>query len=167
MDRYEALKHAIKAHGNALDKCGQLYVLHPIAVAEAVERNWHLVAGADLYGALPDRTSIETAIIIALLHDVWEDTDYDIPTGTLTNAQYTIFQAVTRLPDESYRQYIEGICNCEHSIAIIVKLADLWHNLQPERQDCLPIFEAISLRDRYLTSRDMLWEALGQKWWPA
>lgn len=156
MDRYEALIHAIKAHGTALDKCGQLYVLHPIAVAEAcedMETSTAITLDEDVY-------------VVALLHDIWEDTDYDLPTDQLSDVQYSALQAVTRLPDETYRQYIEGICNCEYSVAIIVKLADLWHNLQPERQDCLLAFEAISLRDRYLTSRTMLWEALGQEWWP-
>jgi (p)ppGpp synthase/HD superfamily hydrolase len=87
VDRFDALMHAAKAHASATDKCGQPYVLHPIAVAMAV--------------------------------------------------------------------------------AIIVKLADLWHNLSPARQGCLPAQEARSLEKRYLKTRDWLWEELGAAWWPA
>ena len=156
MDRYEALQHAVRAHGKDIDKCGQLYVLHPLAVARAIESRTNPGSEWRLYGP-----------VVALLHDVWEDTDYDLPTRELNVPQYSALQAVTQLPDETtYREYIEGICNCDYPVAIIVKLADLWHNLSPARQDCLPVFEAISLRDRYLTARGMLWKALGQEWWP-
>ncbi len=155
MDRYEALQHAVRAHGKDTDKCGALYVLHPLAVARVIEANTNL-----------DSEWREDGSVVALLHDVWEDTDYDLPTRSLNVAQYSALQAVTRLPDETYADYIRGICTCDYSVAIIVKLADLWHNLSPPRQYCLPAPEASSLRDRYLRSRDQLWEALGQEWWP-
>jgi hypothetical protein len=35
MDRYEALKLAVREHCTDTDKCGTLYVLHPIGVAMA------------------------------------------------------------------------------------------------------------------------------------
>lgn len=35
MDRYEALRHAIKAHAGQIDKCGSLYVMRPVGVAMA------------------------------------------------------------------------------------------------------------------------------------
>lgn len=155
MNHYEALRHAVKAHGKDVDKCGALYVLHPLAVARTVEANTQ-----------PGSEWREDGAVVALLHDVWEDTDYDLPTRQLNVAQYAALQAVTRLPDETYDTYIEGICDCEYSVAIIVKLADLWHNLRPARQGCLPASEARSLEKRYLKSRDWLWEALGQEWWP-
>lgn len=44
--------------------------------------------------------------------------------------------------------------------------ADLWHNLSPARQDCLPKAEALGLHMRYMKARDRLWEALGHEWWP-
>lgn len=156
MNRYEALQHAVRAHGKDTDKCGVLYVLHPIAVARAIENNTN--RGSEWR---------EDGPVVALLHDVWEDTDYDLPTRALNVAQYKAFQAVTRLPDETYAEYIEKIAACEFSTAIIVKLADLWHNLRPTRQGCLPENEQNSLEQRYLKARDRLWEALGQEWWPA
>lgn len=156
MNRYEALRHAVKAHGAATDKCGALYVLHPMAVARAVE----------------DTTQIysewrEDGTVVGLLHDVLEDTDYDLPIRDLNVVQYSALQAVTRLPDETYAEYIESICNCPWSVAIIVKLADLWHNLQSARMRCLSEREQKSLENRYLTARSVLWAALGQEWWPA
>lgn len=156
MDRYEALQHAVRAHGKDTDKCGVLYVLHPLAVARAIEDNTN-----------PGSEWREDGPPVALVHDVWEDTDYDLPTRNFNVPQYAAFQAVTRLPDEAYFDYIEKIADCEYAVAIIVKLADLWHNLRPTRQGCLPESEARSLEQRYLKSRDILWEALGDCWWPA
>lgn len=154
MDRYEALRHAVKAHGSTVDKCGSLYVLHPMAVARAIEDNYDSGWKAD-------------AAVVALLHDVWEDTDYDLPTKQMTVPQYAVLQAMTRLPDETYAQYIEKIINCEYPFAIIVKLADIWHNLRPIRQKCLPEGEQRGLEKRYLKSCDLLWAAQDEAWWPA
>lgn len=153
MDRYEALKHAVKAHGAALDKCGRLYVLHPIAVAEACEA---METATEL-------TLDEDVFVVALLHDVWEDTLYRLP--PLTQAQELALCDITRPNDESYADYIRRVSS--NTIATIVKLADLWHNLQPERQDCLPEKEQLGLEKRYLKAREQLWMALGFKWWPS
>lgn len=155
MDRYEALQHAVKAHGATPDKCGQLYVLHPLAVARAVEDNTN-----------PDSEWHEDGAVVALLHDVLEDTDYPLPERTLNVPQHAALKAVTKDENETYASYIEQICACPNQVAIIVKLADLWHNLQPIRQRCLAEGEARGLEKRYLKSRNRLWEALGQEWWP-
>lgn len=154
MNRYEALKHAVKAHGKELDKCGELAVLHPIAVADAVE-------GADTL-------NIESHVVVALLHDVIEDTGYRLP--ALDLRQERALGLVTRTVAETYREYIERICAERYrdvaEIAMYVKLADLWHNLSPERQSCLPEDERKGLEKRYLKARDRIWEALGYEWWP-
>ena len=146
MNRYEALKHAVKAHGKELDKCGELAVLHPIAVAEALERAHHG----------------DYAIKAALLHDVWEDTDYRI--SGLDELEHEHLDILTKRPTETYAEYIDRCCG--DFTTLHVKLADLWHNLQPERQACLPAKERQSLEARYLKARDRIWEALGYRWWP-
>ena len=156
MERYEALQHAVKAHGKETDKCGVLAVLHPLAVARAIEDNMD-----------PRSEWREDGAVVALLHDVLEDTDYDLPCRTLNVPQAAALAAVTKLDDETYAEYIERIATCEHRVAIIVKLADLWHNLSDTRQRCLPEGEAHGLEKRYLKARARLWEALGQEWWPA
>jgi (p)ppGpp synthase/HD superfamily hydrolase len=154
VNRYEALKHAVKAHGKELDKCGELAVLHAMAVSEAVE-------GADTLNT-------ESHVVVALLHDVLEDTDYSLP--GLDRRQERALGLVTRTDSETYREYIERICSERYrdvaEIAMYVKLADLWHNLSPERQDCLPAGERKGLEKRYLKARERIWEALGYEWWP-
>jgi len=146
VDRYEALKHAVKAHAGQLDKCGTPYILHPIAIADALEQAQH--------GAY--------AIVAALLHDVVEDTSYRI-TG-LDSLQAEHLDTLTRRSTETYAEYIER-CLGDFTTAH-VKLADLWHNLQPERQACLPETERMNLEKRYLKARGRIWEALGYEWWP-
>jgi len=150
VNRYEALKHAVKAHAGQVDKCGQPYILHPIAVAEALER----------------RTHRESEIVVALLHDVWEDTDYLIPTADWEGEQdqWDALVAITRRVNEPYFQYINRVEG--NYFAAHVKLADLWHNLSLQRQGCLPAAEVKSLEARYLKARDRIWEALGYEWWP-
>jgi (p)ppGpp synthase/HD superfamily hydrolase len=152
VNRYEALKHAVKAHGKELDKCGELAVEHPMAVAESLA-----AAG-----------SHEDAVVVGFLHDVWEDTNYEL--RGLSDRQRLALELVTRKPKQTYGDYITMIC-CEQyrdvrEVAGLVKLADLRHNLSPERQDCLSEGERKGLEKRYLKARDRIWEALGYEWWP-
>jgi (p)ppGpp synthase/HD superfamily hydrolase len=159
MNRYQALKHAVKAHAGQVDKCGQPYILHPIAVAETIE-------------AMETATAItldEDEIVVALLHDVIEDTGYVLPAESLSGGQANALRAITRQSarqpfPETYAEYIERVC--ADLIASVVKLADLAHNLSPERQACLPEKEQRSLEKRYLKARDRIWKALGHEWWP-
>lgn len=158
MNRYEALKHAVKAHAGQVDKCGQPYILHPIAVAEVFDRS------PATYLARTGPETVEDAVIVALLHDVLEDTDYELDADWFSVAQWVALFMLTRRPEQTYDEYIGGICS--GIVAPVVKLADLWHNLQPERMACLPESEQRSLEKRYLKARDRIWEALGYEWWP-
>jgi (p)ppGpp synthase/HD superfamily hydrolase len=148
VNRYEALTHAVKAHAGQKDKCGRDYILHPIAVAEVLEREPHF--------------HFESEIVGAILHDVREDTAYEVP--GLNADEDAVLNALTRRPGEPYFNYIDRVCGSFYARQI--KLADLWHNLQPERQSCLPEKERKSLEKRYLKARDLIWEALGYEWWP-
>lgn len=159
MNRYDALKHAVKAHAHEIDRCGKPAILHPIAVSEALERG---------DGHSVDSRS-EPTIVAALLHDVLEDTDYRPPCSSFEGA---LLNALTRRPDEPYSAYLCRVCSATflgdgplHG-PMFVKLADIWHNLQPERQACLPEKERKSLEKRYLKARARIWEALGYRWWP-
>ena len=148
-ERYEALCHAVRAHSGQLDKAGKPYIFHPMAVADAVEagRYW------------------KYEVVVALLHDVPEDQpDYPLPWGALTNIQKAGLKAITQSPDQSYSDYIKQVC--EDEVACYVKLADLWHNLSPERQDGLDPKEAASLEKRYLKARERIWKTIGEQWWP-
>lgn len=162
MNRYEALQHAIRAHGDETDWGGVLYVLHPMAVADRIEATWGSVSPS--WGV-----SLEDAIVVALLHDVLEDTDYELRQSNFTSAQWDALNRVTRWPGETYREYIEKAAGS--GLSIIVKLADLSHNMSDERKVGLSeeqLVKAAGLCEkRYEPSRDRLWEALGREWWPA
>lgn len=156
MNRYEALKHAVKAHGTDTDWGGRLYVLHPIAVAERLDDPLHTEA------------STEDAVVVALLHDVLEDTDYELNQEWFTPEQWRALYLVTHKPEDAYVEYIEQIAT--DRLATMVKLADLSHNMSEERSEGLSLEQLKkmdSMREgRYLKARQRLWDALGVEWWP-
>lgn len=156
MNRYDALQHAIRAHGQDTDWGGQLYVLHPMAVADRIDQH---------PAPLDNR---EGCVVVALLHDVLEDTDYELKQEWFTAEQWDALDRVTRWPTETYREYIEKAAGSP--LSIIVKLADLSHNMSDERKVGLTeaqLEQANGLREkRYEPSRERLWEALGTEWWP-
>src|SRR6201999_723419 len=118
-NRYEALRHAIAAHGPETDWCGNLYIFHPMEVARRLDD--------------PQRTeaSTEDAVVVALLHDVLEDTDYNLNLYAVdfNDAQWETLDLVTHRPELTYREYIERIATSGNRAAIMVKLADLSHNM--------------------------------------
>jgi (p)ppGpp synthase/HD superfamily hydrolase len=81
MTRNEAYIHMLNAHHGVDDKGGVPYIFHPIAVEAMVEG-----LGEDFR-------------VVALLHDVQEDTDYDLPLigepGGLTLEQVTASPTAT------------------------------------------------------------------------
>lgn len=104
-----ALKIARLAHRGQVDKAGKDYIHHPIYVSNLVES--------------------QEAKVVALLHDVLEDSDYTA--GDLLNAgvPYKIVEAVeilTKQPEESYDEYLSKIKR--NDLARAVKIADLTHN---------------------------------------
>lgn len=114
----KALYIAQKAHNGQTDKAGKPYILHPIRVAQ--------------------RCNTDTERIVALLHDVIEDTE--ITPNNLYSAGFskTIVDAVlsvTRHENESYSNFIE---RCSHNpIGRIVKTHDLEDNMDITRLDSL------------------------------
>lgn len=134
MTRRKAFLHAVAAHEGQLDKSGEPYIFHPL---EVERRICHL--GEDFQ-------------VVALLHDVWEDTDYELK--GLNYVQKKSLTAVTQKEREHYFPYIRR-CR-EDFIGRVVKWADLLHNLSPERMASLPIREADSLARRYRKAMEML-----------
>jgi (p)ppGpp synthase/HD superfamily hydrolase len=88
----------------------------------------------------------EDEIIVALLHDVVEDTAFTLDDirawgfGHLADA----IDCLTKRKDETYREFISRVCN--NRLATAVKIADMRHNLS--RIDALPENER-GLADRY------------------
>jgi guanosine-3',5'-bis(diphosphate) 3'-pyrophosphohydrolase len=117
----KALQIAAKAHEGQQDKEGQPYILHPLRVM-------HTVHGTD-------------AQIVALLHDVVEDTSVTLDDLRAAGFSATILdgvQCVTHRKEESYADYV---IRCKtHPLGRQVKLADLEDNsrlarllLRPDR----------------------------------
>ena len=105
----KALKLCFEAHKEQVDKSGMPYVFHPFHLAEQ----------------MPD----EDCTIVALLHDVMEDTDYgaeDLRALGFSESVLTALTLMTHNEDTSYLDYVAALKS--NPIARTVKLADLRHN---------------------------------------
>lgn len=152
MNRYDALRIAVKAHAGQTDKCGRPYILHPLAVADAVEP--------------VEQPVTKPMVVVALLHDVFEDTDADLGDFKLTTVEYAALEILTRREGEDYDRYLDQLCASGNRTALHVKLADLWHNLQPDRTAALAPDDRSRLHHRYIKARLRIWRGLGESWWP-
>jgi hypothetical protein len=139
----KALQIAAKAHEGQKDKDGQPYILHPLRLMMAVEG--------------------EEARIVAVLHDVVEDTAVTLDDLRAAGFGEGIIAAVAcvthRKGDESYADYV---VRCKgNDIARRVKLADLDNNarlgrvlLRPDRlQGDLARIRRYALSYKFLTDR--------------
>ncbi len=112
----KALKLCYEAHKTQTDKSGLPYVFHPYHVAEQ----------------MPD----EKTTIVALLHDVVEDTSITLQDIRDMGFDKDVLDALALLTHSKgvpYMDYVAGIK--ENEIARTVKLADLRHNSDLNRLD--------------------------------
>ena len=112
----KALKLCFEAHKEQVDKSGMPYVFHPFHLAEQMES--------------------EETTVVALLHDVVEDTDYTIEDLTAMGFDKAVTDAIalmTHADGVDYMDYVRAIK--ENPIAKAVKLADLTHNSDLTRLD--------------------------------
>lgn len=110
----KALKIAYTAHQNQIDKGGIPYVQHPIRVA------------------LSCMTDDEK--IVALLHDVIEDTNVTVEELRQAGFSTTIINAIialTRIDGEDYMQFIKRLSL--NDLATSVKIQDLKDNMDIRR----------------------------------
>lgn len=143
-----AIELAVKAHGMQLDKGGMLYVLHPLHVMDSVD-------GID-------------AKIVAVLHDVIEDTDVEIAVlyenEENDGKRYLLYEKLSEYYDfgDEIIDAIDAITKREgekkeaywarvkaNPLATRVKLADIAHNCSPQRLAVLSTDEANYLRSKY------------------
>lgn len=104
-----ALKLCFDAHKEQLDKSGLPYVFHPFHIAEQ----------------MPD----EDCTVVALLHDVIEDTEYRLENMRELGFSERILTALTLMTHDTDIPYLDYVRNLKsNSIARTVKLADLKHN---------------------------------------
>ncbi len=114
----KALKLCFEAHKEQTDKSGMPYVFHPFHLAEEM--------------------STEATTIVALLHDVVEDSDYtieDLQGMGFPEEVTTAIALMTHAPSVPYMEYVALIK--ENPIARAVKLADLRHNSDSSRLDVI------------------------------
>ena len=134
----KALKLCFDAHKGQTDKSGIPYVFHPFHLAEQMET--------------------EETTIVALLHDVVEDTDYTIENLIEKGFGKEIIDALVLLTHDDkvdYMEYVKAIK--KNPIAKAVKLADLRHNSDLSRLDVVDE-KALERREKYLKAIDLLEE---------
>lgn len=119
----KALKLCFEAHKEQIDKSGMPYVFHPFHLAEQMQD--------------------EESTIVALLHDVIEDTDYILDDLRKMGFGDSVLAAINLMTHEDgvpYMDYVEQIKT--NPVAKTVKLADLRHNSDMTR------LEVVTPRDQ-------------------
>ncbi|SCY79776.1 HD domain-containing protein [Paenibacillus polysaccharolyticus] len=114
MDIESAISVALQAHKGQLDKGGQPYILHPLAVMNRVE-------------------SMEEKIV-AVLHDVIEDSEVTIEELRglgFSEEILTAIQLLTRSTEDSYEEFIDK--TIMNRTARNVKIADIKENMNISR----------------------------------
>ena len=110
----KAMKLCYEAHKDQVDKTGVPYVFHPFHVAEQM--------------------TSEASTIVALLHDVVEDTDYTLDDIAAAGFGKEIVDAVALMTHEDDVPYLDYVAKLkDNPIAREVKLADLAHNSDQSR----------------------------------
>ena len=113
----KAMILAYNAHMNQFDRAGVPYIYHPIHLAEQMKT--------------------ETECIVALLHDVVEDTDvtFEELEKEFSNEIIDALKLLTHDDNVDYMEYVKEIKKNE--IARNVKIADLLHNSDETRLDVI------------------------------
>ena len=135
-----------KAHEGQKDKEDLLYILHPVGVMSGVE-------------------SLE-AKVVAVLHDVVEDTSVtldDLRVAGFGEAILAAVSLVTHRKDESYAEYVIGCKGNE--IARRVKLADLEDNTRLSRTILRPdrVQHDMARVRRYILSYKFLTDQISEE----
>ena len=105
----KAMRLCFAAHAGQLDKGGVPYVFHPFHVAEQMED--------------------ELSTVVALLHDVVEDTDYTLEDLARMGFPERALSALKLLTHDKRVPYLDYVAAIRHDpIARAVKLPDLRHN---------------------------------------
>lgn len=110
----KAIEIALKAHAGQKDKAGVPYVLHPLRLMMQMQT--------------------DEERMIALLHDVVEDSDVSLDDFRRAGFPKGVIECVdllTRRPADPYETFIERIKT--HPLARRVKMADLRDNLSIDR----------------------------------
>jgi len=113
-DLTTAIKIACDVHADQRDKAGEPYILHPLRLMQ--------------------RFKDKSTMIVAVLHDVIEDSQHDLDFLQAQGFDKSILEAVdaiTRKKNEAYKDFIERLSF--NDIAVKVKIEDLKDNLDLTR----------------------------------
>lgn len=112
----KALKICFEAHKEQTDKSGLPYVFHPVHLAEQMED--------------------EETTVVALLHDVVEDTQFTMKDLDENGITPSVLETLALLTHDKAVPYLEYVAALKTDpIARAVKLADLRHNSDLSRLD--------------------------------
>lgn len=114
----KAMQLSFDAHKDQRDRSGLPYVFHPFYLATQMEGEYETV--------------------VALLHDVVEDTPYTLEDLSEMGYPEPVLEALallTHQPEEEYMSYVARIKS--NPIARRVKIADLHHNSDLSRLDSI------------------------------
>ena len=142
----KAIEIAARSHAGTRDKQGKPYILHPLRVMMGVEG--------------------EETRIVAVLHDVVEDTHITLDDIRAEGFSEDVVEAlglVTHEDDQSYLEYVVG-CR-KNEIARQVKLSDLQDNSNPSRLLLRPekFTGDIARMQRYLLSTRFLTDEMDEE----
>jgi len=133
----KALKIAYAAHNGQKDKNGLPYVLHPVFLAAQLD--------------------VEDEIIVALLHDVVEDTPTTFEDLEREGFSQAVLDAVKLLTHDDGSEYMEYVRRIKQNpVAARVKLLDLRHNSNPTRNATLPPEFVEENREKYAKAIEVL-----------
>lgn len=125
----KAMILCFEAHKEQVDKSGMPYVFHPLHLAEQMKD--------------------EDTTIVALLHDVVEDTDYTLEDLARMGFDEKIIEAIKLMTHADGVPYMDYVAEIKKNpIAKEVKLADLQHNSDLTRLDCIDE-KALKRREKY------------------
>lgn len=134
----KALRLCFDAHKDQKDKSDLPYVFHPFHLAEQM--------------------TDEATTIVALLHDVIEDTDVTLADLQAEGFSREILDAVALLTHDKSVNYTDYVLKIkENPIAKAVKLADLTHNSDTTRLEVVDE-AALKRRQKYLDAIQLLTE---------
>lgn len=139
-DRLErAIAYAAMKHAGQKDKIGEPYILHPLRVMLSL--------------------NTEAERIVAILHDILEDTDATTSELLLTGFTETEINAViaiSKTKNQKYEEYLEQVK--ANKLALNVKKADIRDNSNPARLYLLEPDKREYLRNKYQRAQKLLEE---------
>ena len=133
----KAIKLCYEAHEGQVDKSGLPYVHHPLHVAEQMDD--------------------EVSTVVALLHDIVEDTSYtfdDLEAMSFGDEVINALRLLTHDESVPYMDYVRKIGS--NPIATKVKLADLDHNSDLTRLNHEPTETDLKRYQKYQEAKAIL-----------